>query len=81
MIRSHFDRLRREKGLRENRDLSIRTVAAETGLSFNTIQRVRRQQLQRVYASTLDTLCRYFAVASLCDLVEYTPDPEPGEEP
>jgi DNA-binding Xre family transcriptional regulator len=77
MMLSHFDQLRRAKATRENREISIRTVAAETGLAFNTLQRVRRERLERVQASTLEALCRYFRVGSLCELVEYVPDGPP----
>lgn len=74
MIKSAFDKLRRAKAARENREISIRTVAAETGLAFNTLQRVRNTTLERVHASTLDKLCRYFRVKSLCELVEFHPE-------
>jgi DNA-binding Xre family transcriptional regulator len=74
LLRSAFDKLRRAKAARENREISLRTVAAETGLAFNTLQRVRKASLERVQAATLDKLCRYFRVKSLCDLVEYHPD-------
>jgi DNA-binding Xre family transcriptional regulator len=76
MIRSHFDALRRRKAFDEQRDLSIRTISAETGLSHGAILRVKNLKLERVYLSTLERLCRYFAVSSLSELIEYVPDSE-----
>ena len=74
MIRCKFDRLRREKALRENRDISLRQIAQETGLAIATIQRLNRTNPERIYLSTLDTLCRYFGTAALSELLEYIPD-------
>lgn len=69
-ITSHFDRLRRAKAHHENRDLPLRVIAEETGLSVNTLQRVRRNQMERVYLSTIETLCRYFGASRIDDLIE-----------
>ena len=74
MIRSHFEDLRRNKEFHEHRDLTIRTIALESGLSQGAVLRVKNISMERVYLSTLDTLCRYFAVKSLCDLIEYSTD-------
>ena len=74
MIQCHFDRLRREKASRENRDLPVLTVSAETGLSYNTLQRLRRERLTRIQLSTIETLCRYFTVETMCELLEYKAD-------
>ena len=74
MIRCKFDLLRRQKAARENRDISLRRVAQETGLAIATIQRLNKANSERIYLSTLDTLCRYFDVADLSELLEYAPD-------
>lgn len=76
MMRSHFEDLRRHKAFRERRDLPIRTIAQETGLSQGAILRVKNLKMERVYLSTLETLCRYFGVTSLSELIEYVPDEE-----
>jgi DNA-binding Xre family transcriptional regulator len=73
MIQSHFEDLRRIKAAKERRDLPLRIIAAETGLAINTIQRVRNATMDRVQLTTLEKLCRYFAVKSLCELIEYSP--------
>ena len=78
MMRSHFEDLRRLKEFREKRDLSIRTISQETGLSQGAILRVKNLKMERVYLSTLETLCGYFAVTSLSDLMEFVPE-APGE--
>jgi DNA-binding Xre family transcriptional regulator len=74
MMRSHFEDLRRHKAFRERRDLPIRTIAQETGLSQGAILRVKNLKMDRVYLSTLETLCRYFEVKSLAELMEYVSD-------
>lgn len=71
---SHFERLRRTKALEESRDISLRTVAKESGLSLATIQRVRNGNMERVYLSTLEALCRYFRVKNVGDLIEFKDD-------
>ena len=73
-MRSHFDGLRRRKAFEEQRDLTIRTIASETGLSHGAVLRVKSLKMERVYLSTLERLCRYFGVASLSELIEYVPD-------
>jgi transcriptional regulator with XRE-family HTH domain len=74
MIQSFFGDLRREKEYREKRDLPIRTIAQETGLSQGAILRVKNMTMERVSLTTLETLCRYFRVTSLCQLVDHMPD-------
>jgi DNA-binding Xre family transcriptional regulator len=78
MMRSHFEDLRRHKAFRERRDLPIRTIAQETGLSQGAILRVKNLKMERVYLSTLETLCRYFDVKSLAELMEYVPEDKPA---
>ena len=79
MIRSHFEDLRRLKEFREGRDLSIRTIAEETGLSQGAILRVKNVTMERISLTTLQRLCRYFNVKSLSDLLEYGSDEKQGD--
>ena len=74
MIRSYFDDLRRKKEFLEKRDLTIRIIAEETGLSQGAILRIKNVNMERLYLSTIWTLCRYFDVKSICELIEFTPD-------
>ena len=73
MLRSHFEDLRRHKAFRERRDLPIRIIAEETGLSQGAILRVKNVNMERISLSTLERLCSYFDVKSLCDLIELRP--------
>ena len=73
MIHSRFEDLRRAKAWREKRDLPLRLIAQETGLSVNAIQRIRNSTVERIQLTTLEALCRYFAVKSISELIEYTP--------
>lgn len=74
MIQSHFEDLRRRKAFLEKRHLTVRIMAEETGLSQGTILRVKNATMARVSVTTLETLCRYFGVQSLAELIEYAPD-------
>lgn len=76
MLTSRFDDLRRRKAYREGRDLTLRTVAAESGLALTTIIKVKRGDLSKLHVSTLESLCDYFDVKSIADLVEYTRTPQ-----
>lgn len=80
MILSHFEDLRRLKEFRERRNLPIRTIAEETGLSQGAILRVKNVTMERISLSTLEALCRYFSVKSLSDLIEYVPDEKRKEQ-
>ncbi len=81
MLRSYFQDLRRRKEYEEKRDLPIRTIAEETGLSQGAILRVKNLKMDRVYLSTLETLCRYFGVQSLSELIEYVPEKGTSKPP
>jgi DNA-binding Xre family transcriptional regulator len=74
LIVTRFDELRRAKAARENRDLPLRTIAEETALALSTVHRFKSGQLEGVRISTLETLCRYFGVKSIAELIEYTPE-------
>lgn len=81
MIKSRFDDLRRDKAYRERRSLPIRVIAAETGLALGTVHRISKGSMERVYISTLDTLCAYFGVKAISDVLEYVPDTPKGHTP
>ena len=66
-----------ERELRERRTLGIRTIAAESGASVSTVQRMLNNTIRRVPLDDLALLCRYFNVKP-GDLLEYVPD-EPVE--
>ena len=74
MIRSSFEDLRRHKAYQERRNLPIRVISEETGLSQGAILRLKNGNFARVSLSTLERLCQYFQVRSLSDLIEYIPD-------
>jgi len=81
LITSHFEDLRRRKEYLERRDLPIRKISEETGLSQGAILRVKNVTMERISLSTLESLCRYFEVKSLSDLIEYVPDSSELDEP
>ena len=73
MIHTNFEDLRRAKAYREKRNLTLQTIAREAGLSIGTIQRIRNNTLNMFDRKTLESLCAYFDVKSICELLEYTP--------
>lgn len=74
MIKSNFDDLRRRKAYREHRNLPLRVIAKETGLSLGAINRFKNERFERVYLSTLEKMCAYFEVKTLSELIEFVPD-------
>lgn len=74
MFISHYDKLRRQKEARENRDLTVRVVAEETGLSSATINKMKSSEVHGITLTSLGKLCEYFGVKSVSHLVEWQPD-------
>ncbi len=79
MIKLRFAELKRQKALREGRDLTLRKMASETGLGVDTVHRLNKGEAGRVYLSTLDVLCDYFQVQEVGELLEYVPN-TPAEQ-
>ena len=73
MIQTKLDDLIRQKEYDEKRRLPLRTIAAEAGLAIGTVQRLRRGDTSRIYLSTLDTLCGYFGLSDIGEMLEYVP--------
>jgi len=78
MIRSRLNLLLAEKGHREERKLTYRVVAEETGLSQGVLVRLN-SQFDRVDTKTINTLCWYFG-CGVGDLLEYAPEAPEGKE-
>jgi DNA-binding Xre family transcriptional regulator len=76
MLVSRFDELRRHKSYVEKRDLPLRTIAKEAKLSLTTVNRVSRGDVLKVNVSTLESLCKFFQVKTISELVEYIPEAE-----
>lgn len=74
-IQNRLKVLLAEKELRENRKLTYRTVAKETGLAIDTLTAYMTQRVKRFDKSTLETLCAYLA-CDVGDLLKYLPDEE-----
>ena len=59
--------------MREGRAPGIRTIAAESGASVSTVQRLMNNSIKRVPLDDLAMLCKYFGV-NVGDILDYTPD-------
>lgn len=76
-IQNRLKVLLAEKELRENRKLTYRTVAKETGLAIGTLTAYMTQQVNRFDKSTLETFCSYLS-CDVGDLLKYSADePQP----
>lgn len=56
--------------LMKTKGIDQKTLAAETGLSPTTIGKIYRGQFNRIDNHTVTTLCLYFGLKTLSDLVE-----------
>lgn len=45
---------------KENRDITLEEIAAQTGIARSSLGRWRNGDLESVRFETLDTLCKYF---------------------
>ena len=62
IITSKLNVLIAERELRENRRLSIRTIATESGASFSAVQRLKNNTIKEVPLDDLARICSYFGV-------------------
>ncbi len=62
-----------QRRVRDGRAPGIRTIAAESGASVSTVQRLMNNSMKRVPLEDLAALCKYFGVG-VGDILEYTPD-------
>ncbi|WP_199334147.1 MULTISPECIES: helix-turn-helix transcriptional regulator [Nostocaceae] len=56
--------------LMKSRGLDQKTLAAETGLSPTTVGKLYRSHFDRIDNHTVTTLCKYFGLRKLDDLIE-----------
>ena len=59
-IKNRLKILIAEKELKENRKLTLRTIAQETGVSTNSLTAYNNQDVERFDASVLIAFCKYF---------------------
>lgn len=78
MIQLKVEELRRRKAYQENRKITLRVMAEETGLSLQTVHRINGGNVTAVELSTLNALCQFFKVQSISELMEYVPDSAGG---
>ncbi len=54
----------------ESKGLDQKTLAAQTGLSPTTVGKVYRGQFNRIDNHTVTTLCLYFGLKTISDLID-----------
>src|SRR5690348_6203217 len=62
-----------DKEFRERRRVTIQEIAAETGITRNTLSKLLNQHGASVRTENLDRLCAYFG-CRIEELVEFVPD-------
>ena len=74
-MRSNLRVLTAQKGQRERRRISLRTIAEETGINKSTVYAIANDTIREYPKDALTTLCNYFdcAVGDLL-LTEDVPD-------
>lgn len=60
-----------QRRIREGRAPGIRTIAAESGASVSTVQRLMNNSIRRVPLDDLAMLCKYFR-CQVGDILEYS---------
>ena len=73
-MKSKLPDLMKEKGVDQ------KTVAAATGLSTTTVGKLYRSHFDRIDNHTVMTLCKYFGLRKLDDLLELVWEPEEMSE-
>ncbi len=71
-MKSKLPELMKEKGVDQ------KTVAAATGLSPTTVGKLYRSHFDRIDNHTVTTLCKYFGLRNLDDLLELVWEVEDG---
>lgn len=59
-LRVNFNALLQEKEAAEERHIPLQEVATETGLSYLTLNKLRKPDAKGCQVSTLEVLCAYF---------------------
>lgn len=73
MVRSRFKVLTAQKQLAQGQPLTLRDIAASSGVSYMAVQKLNSGRGSRVDYETLDRLCKYFG-CGVGDLLEYVED-------
>lgn len=74
VVRNHLRVLIAHKAQREQRRINLRTVAAETGISYYTITAIANDTIQEYPKEVLAKLCEYLP-CDLSDLLYLTEIP------
>ncbi len=72
-IRSRFVILLAEKGLKENRRITIAEVSRDTEIDQRTLGQYAKDKIKRYDSFVLDRLCKYFG-CQVGDLIVYAPE-------
>ena len=72
-IRYRLKALIEHKESLENRKITYRKMASESGVSTNTITNIATQKAEYIHRKNLDRLCKYFSCTP-GDIIIYVPD-------
>lgn len=74
MLRFHLKELIAEKEFSENRRITVKEIAEETGINRMTLSKIINHRGHSTVTDNLDRLCAYFDCA-IEQLVTYVKDP------
>ncbi len=77
-MRSNLSVLAAQKGQKERRRISLRTVADETGISRYTIYALANDTISEYPKDVIAKLCEYFS-CGISDLLLLEDEPEPTQ--
>lgn len=72
-VKNHFLQQWHNKEAKEGRRISLTEISQQSGVGWGTINRWKREEVDRFDASVLSSLCAYFE-CGIGDLLEYMPD-------
>lgn len=72
-IKTRFIQLWKEKEIKENRSITLTEISEQTGIGWGTVNRWKREQVNRYDESVLDALCLYFE-CDIGDLLQHVKD-------
>ncbi|NJL06345.1 MAG: helix-turn-helix transcriptional regulator [Chloroflexaceae bacterium] len=78
-MRSNLYLLMGRKAQQENRRISLRTVAEETGLNYYTVRAIATEKIRLYPKDALASLCTYFK-CNVGDLFALADGPDPQTE-
>jgi DNA-binding Xre family transcriptional regulator len=66
-VKNRFEVLRRQKEAAEERDITLKEIASALGVSRQTLDKYKKNQMEFVNLDVVQALCDYFK----CDIADF----------